>query len=131
MSPEISEHSFEDAVECGLLRYGPDACLEGGAALQEQPEPWGDLSTGGYRRRLPEKYDRALCLIPRDVVDFVLAIQPKEWLRLTEHYGAAVRERFVRRLASEIERRGSLDVLRNDIKDSSYRGILVTIGSGG
>jgi type I restriction enzyme R subunit len=34
---------------------------------------------GGYRKRLPEDYDRALCLLPRDVVDFVLATQPKEW----------------------------------------------------
>lgn len=26
MSPEISERSFEEAIECGLLEYGPDAC---------------------------------------------------------------------------------------------------------
>jgi hypothetical protein len=26
MSPEISERSFEDAIECALLEYGPDAC---------------------------------------------------------------------------------------------------------
>jgi hypothetical protein len=50
------------------------------------------------------EYDRALCLIPRDAVDFVLATQPKSWQRLSEHYGAAVRERFVKRLASEIEK---------------------------
>ena len=24
MTTEISEHSFEDAIECGLLRFGPD-----------------------------------------------------------------------------------------------------------
>src|SRR5262249_2060170 len=57
-------------------------------------------------------------LIPRDVVDFVLATQPKKWRRLSEHYGAAVKERLVRRVASEIERRGALDVLRNGIRDS-------------
>ena len=121
MSPEIFEHSFEDAIECGLLRYGPDACPEGGAGLQEQPEPWGEMPPGGYCRRLTEEYDRALCLIPRDIADFVLATQPKEWRRLSEHYGAAVRERFVRRLASEIERRGALDVLRNGIRDSGVK----------
>jgi hypothetical protein len=121
MSPVVSEHSFENAIECGLLRYGPDACPEGGAGLQERPEPWGEMPPGGYRRRMPEDYDRALCLIPRDVVDFVLATQPKEWRRLSEHYGAAVRERFVGRLASEIERRGSLDVLRNGIRDSGVK----------
>ena len=121
MSPETSEHSFEDAIECGLLRYGLDACTEGGVGLQDPPEPWGDMPPGGYRRRLPEEYDRAPCLIPRDVVDFVLATQPKEWRRLTEHYGTAVRERLVGRLASEIERRGALDVLRNGIRDSGVK----------
>ena len=121
MSPEISEHCFEDTIECGLLRYGPDACPEGGVGLREAAEPWADMPPGGYHRRLPEEYDRALCLIPRDVVDFVLATRPKEWRRLSEHYGSAVRERFVRRLASEIERRGALDVLRNGIRDSGVK----------
>src|SRR6516162_5705035 len=121
MTPEIYEHSFEDAIECGLLRYGPDACPEGGAGLHEPVPPWTEMPPGGYRKRLPEDYDRTLCLISRDVVDFVLATQPKEWLRLAEHFGSAVKERFVRRLASEIERRGALDVLRNGIKDSGVR----------
>src|SRR5207253_9979605 len=101
MNPDVSEHSFEDAIECGLLRHGPDACPEGGVGFHEPAEPWGGVSTGGYRKRLPEDYDRTLCLIPRDVVDFVLATQPKEWRRLTEHCGSAVRGRFVGRVAPE------------------------------
>lgn len=121
MSPDIYEHCFEDAIECGLLRFGPDACLESGGGFQEPVPPWSDMPPGGYHRRLPDDYDRELCLISRDVVDFVLATQPKEWLRLAEHYGTAVKERFVRRLASEIDRRGALDVLRNGIKDSGIK----------
>jgi hypothetical protein len=81
MSPEVSEHSFEDAIECGLLRYGPDACPEGGGGLREPVPPWAEMPPGGYRKRLPEDFDRALCLIPRDVVDFVLATQPKASLK--------------------------------------------------
>src|SRR5439155_18899544 len=106
---------------CGLLRYGPDACTEGATGLHEPTAPWGGMPPGGYLKRLSEDYDRALCLIPRDVVDFVLATQPKEWRKLTEHHGSAVKERFVRRLASEIERRGALDVLRSGIKDSGVK----------
>ncbi len=121
MSPDIYEHSFEDAIECGLLRYGPNACPEGRGGLQEPVPPWTEMPPGGYLRRHPQDYDRALCLIPRDVVDFVLATQPKEWLRLQEHYGTAVKERFLRRLASEIERRGALDVLRNGLRDSGVK----------
>ncbi|MFI5020068.1 MAG: RNA-binding domain-containing protein [Alphaproteobacteria bacterium] len=121
MSPKISERSFEEAIEAGLLQYGPDAYPGQVTGLRETPAPYGETPPGGYRRRRPENYDRALCLLPRDVVDFVLATQPREWQKLAQHYGAAVREQFVKRLAAEIERRGALDVLRNGIKDSGCK----------
>ena len=118
MSPEISEHSFEGAIECGLLRFGRDACPEGGMGFQEPVPPWSDMPPGGYLKRLPEDYDRVLCLISRDVVDFVLATQPKEWEKLKQHHGTNVRQQFLKRLSSEIGRRGALDVLRTGIRDS-------------
>ena len=121
MSPEISERSFEQAIECALLQYGPDASAGDSMAVREPPATYGEAPPGGYRRRSPDDYDRTLCLLPRDVVDFVLATQPKEWQKLTQHHGAAVREQFLKRLASEIERRGALDVLRNGIKDSGCK----------
>src|SRR5688572_11250249 len=113
MSPEISERAFEEAIECGLLQYGPDACAGDGMALRETPAPYGENPPGGYRRRNPEEYDRVLCLLPRDVMDFVLATQPKEWKKLEQHHGAGVKAQFFRRLSDEIGRRGALDVLRN------------------
>jgi hypothetical protein len=61
---------------------------------------------------------RTLCLLPRDVVDFVLATQPREWQKLAQHHGAAVKEQLIARVAAEIGRRGALDVLRIGIKDS-------------
>jgi len=121
MSPEVSERSFEEAIECGLLQHGPDACAGEANAVRETPPPFGDTPPGGYRKRKPEDYDRTLCLLPRDVVDFVLATQPKEWQKLGQHHGSAVKEQFLRRLAAEIERRGALDVLRNGIKDSGCK----------
>ncbi len=122
MSPEISERSFEQAIECALLQYGPDACAgEANTVREAPPPPYSDTPPGGYRSRKPEDYDRALCLLPRDVVDFVLATQPKEWKKLEQHYGPAVRGQFLRRLAAEIERRGALDVLRSGLKDSGCK----------
>ncbi len=121
MSPEISERAFERAIECALLQYGPDACAGDASAVRETPPPYGENPPGGYRRRRLEDYDRALCLLPRDAVDFVLATQLKEWKKLEQHHGAAVREQFLKRLASEIERRGALDVLRNGLKDSGCK----------
>ncbi len=121
MSPDISERSFEEAIECGLLEHGPDACVGYASAVHETLAPYGGTPPGGYRKRRPEDYDRALCLLPRDVADFVLATQPKEWKKLEQHHGAAVREQFLKRLAAEIERRGALDVLRNGIRDSGCK----------
>ena len=122
MSPEISERSFEDAIECGLLRHGPDACARETAVIRETPPPYGETPPGGYGKRRPEDYDPSLSLIPRDVLDFILATQPKEWQRLA---GASRRqrcgERFLKRLSLEIERRGALDVLRNGVKDSGMQ----------
>ena len=87
-------------------------------AVHEPPSAYGSRQPGGYRKHGHEEYDRALCLLSSDVLDFVFATQPKEWEKLKQHHGANVREQFLKRLASEIGRRGALDVLRSGIKDS-------------
>ncbi len=121
MSLEVSERSFEDAIEYGLLQDGPDASPGDAPVVRETPAPYGDGVPGGYRKRSPQEYDRTLCLIPKDTFDFVLATQPKEWQRLKQHHGAEVKDRFLKRVSREIERRGTLDVLRNGIKDSGCK----------
>lgn len=121
MTPEISERSFEEAIQCGLLQNGPDACAGDSTTVRETAPPYGENVPGGYRKRTLQDYDRALCLIPSDVTDFVLATQPKEWGRLKQHHGAEVKERFLARLSKEIARRGALDVLRNGVKDSGCK----------
>src|SRR2546425_2715195 len=118
---DISERSFEDAIECGLLQSGPDACPGEVPTFRQTSPLYGDAAPGGYLKRRADEYDRGLCLVPRDVVDFVLATQPKEWERLKQHHGAAVREEFLKRLPAEIARRGALDVLRTGLKDSGCK----------
>ena len=118
MSPGVSERTFEEAIECGLLQHGQDACAEDARAVRETWAPYGETVPGGYRRHTPQDYDRGLCLIRRDALDFILAIQPKEWDRLKQHHGAEVKERFLKRLSRAIEWRGTLDVLRHGVKDS-------------
>jgi len=121
MSPEVSERSLEAAIEEALLQHGPNGQAQWANGVRESPPPYGEYVPGRYLKRLREDYDRSLCLIARDVIDFILATQPKEWGRLKEHHGADVRERFLKRLSSEIERRGALDVLRNGVKDSGCK----------
>ena len=62
---EVSERSFEKTIECGLLRYGPDACVGEGAGVREEAAPYGEFPPGGFRKRRPEEYDRSLCLVFR------------------------------------------------------------------
>jgi type I restriction enzyme R subunit len=123
MSPEVSERAFEAAIERALLRFGPDAlpAENGEATLETETEPFAGFAPGGYLRRTDSDYDRGLCLLPRDVVDFVLATQPKEWAKLKQHHGGEVKARFLARLASEIGRLGVLHVLRHGIRDSGCR----------
>ena len=114
MQVEVSERAFEDAIEACLLQNG-----EG--LIGEEPGSYLDPTPGGYRKRTSEDYDRSLCLIPEDVLDFVLVTQPQEWQRLSQHHGSAVEEQFLKRLASEIARRGAHDVLRHGIRDMGCR----------
>jgi type I restriction enzyme, R subunit len=114
---DISEKSLEQTIEATLLAGGPDA-YPGGEGLAVEPLDTYENAPGGYRKRRPEDYKKEICLDPGMVIDFVLATQPKVWERLKQHHGSEVKERFLRRLSVEIERRGTLDVLRNGIKDS-------------
>ena len=116
--PDVSERRFEDAIETALLAGGPDAPGTFGAVAQPVIRGYGEGLPGGYNRRTTKDYDAALCLVPRDTLAFVLATQPKEWQKLTQHHGTDVKEKFLKRLAREIEQRGALDVLRQGIKDS-------------
>jgi type I restriction enzyme R subunit len=122
MTARVSEQKFEEAIERALLENGPDAYPGDATAVREPAALYGEESVpGGYLKRSPHDYNRALCLIPKDAIDFLLATQPKEWQKLRQHYGAEVKERFLSRLSREIARRGTLDVLRKGLKDSGCK----------
>ena len=114
MYVNVSERAFEEAIEACLLRGS-----EG--LIGEERSSYLDIKPGGYHKRTSEEYDRSLCLIPKDVLDFVLATQPQEWQKLSQHHGELVENQFLKRLASEIARRGALDVLRSGIRDMGCR----------
>jgi type I restriction enzyme, R subunit len=118
---DYSEKNFEATIERVLLSGGLDGGPEAAGVAYETSPPYGNFAPGGYRTRKPEVYDRALCLDPSTVLDFVYATQPKEWDKLKQQHGAEVKARFLKRLASEIGRRGTLDVLRHGIKDSGCK----------
>jgi type I restriction enzyme R subunit len=117
---DYSEKSFEASIEEALLTGGPDAELEG-SVLRERRVAFGDLVPGGYHKRESRDYDRDQCLIPRDVLSFLYATQPKEWERFKKMHGDEARDRLLRRLASKVGRRGTLAVLRRGIKCDGCR----------
>ncbi|MBN1265306.1 MAG: type I restriction endonuclease subunit R [Anaerolineales bacterium] len=75
------------------------------------------LLQSGYLQRSPTDYDRELCLIPDELLHFLQQSQPEELERLQRHYGNDLQQKLCDRLASVIQKRGTLDVLRKGFKD--------------
>lgn len=75
------------------------------------------LVDNGYVERLPDNYNQALFLDIEILLNFVKSTQPEEWEKLKEQYPGNTEEIFLKRVSSEIGKRGTLDVLRNGIKD--------------
>jgi type I restriction enzyme R subunit len=63
-------------------------------------------------------YQKFQCLDWAILLEFITATQPDTWKALEKQHGtASVGDKFLQRLTREIERRGTLDVLRRGIKD--------------
>ena len=90
--PTYREENFEDHIEAHLNR-------------------------SGYRSRQPADYDKYLCLIPDETLQFIRGAQPKEYQKLERQYGAETPGRLLNRVDKAIESRGVLDVLRKGVKD--------------
>ena len=79
------------------------------------------LAVSGYEVLSRDGYDKSLCLIPSEVVTFIRETQPKAWEALERQYGADTERNVLSRLSREIERWGTLHVLRNGIKDRGQK----------
>ncbi len=75
------------------------------------------LLSSGYNKRLAGDYDKDLCLIAADAVEFIRNTQLDEYEKLEAQYGTATPIKIVQRLAAEVGKRGVLDVLRKGFKD--------------
>jgi len=75
------------------------------------------LSTG-YHQRGNKNYNRASCLDPELTLKFIIDTQEREWKKFKRVYGDDTERKFFYRLVSEIERKGTINVLRNGFKDA-------------
>ena len=103
---DVSEKDFEASIEANLLHDPLSNGPKDVSALAD--ESTGAYLSGGYRRRERTDYDKELCLIPKDVVSFIQATQPKEWQKMTAQHGADAKPMVLKRLASEIHKKGNI-----------------------
>lgn len=75
------------------------------------------LLASGYIRRTSAEYDKALCLIPEETIDFIKTSQPKAYERLQKQYGDETSDRLLARISRQLNRYGALNVLRKGLKD--------------
>ena len=78
----------------------------------------------GYTSTDFHEYDRSLCLIKDQVIDFIKTTQPEKWERLTEIYDLGTENKILSRISSEVSKRGIVDVLRNPVVD---RGVYLNL----
>ena len=75
------------------------------------------LLNSGFKSHSTNSYDKSLCLVPDEVLQFIQESQPKTYKKLENQYGSQTSEKLLKRLSSEIESRGVIEVLRNEIKE--------------
>jgi len=93
---KVDERLFEDAIEQFLLEHG------------------------GYLRSFPSNFYPVLGLDTSELFAFIGATQVKAWNSLLGRYGNdpnAAQRGFAKRLATELDNRGTVDVLRHGVTD--------------
>ena len=79
------------------------------------------LLDSDYHKRLPEDYDKDLCLIPNEVIHFIQSTQFDEYENLVKQYGKDTPNKICYRLSEEIKKWGTLHVLRKGFKDRGQK----------
>ena len=75
------------------------------------------LNQSEYRSLQSTDYDKSLCLIHDEVLQFIQDTQPDVYQRLERQYGADTPQKLLDRLSRQVASRGVLDVLRKGFKD--------------
>jgi len=82
------------------------------------------LLDGGYERSNPANFDATVGIDAAELFTFIGETQVKEWEQIISRYGGdadKAQRSFVNRLGKEIDRRGTIAVLRDGIKDQQIK----------
>ena len=75
------------------------------------------LNQSGYRSLKSSRYDKPLCLIPNETLQFIQDTQLEAYQKLERQYGEETSVKLLDRISKQIASRGVLDVLRKGVKD--------------
>jgi type I restriction enzyme, R subunit len=75
------------------------------------------LVSTGYKSRGTNCFNKASCLDPELTLKFIMDTQEKTWKKFQKVYGDDAEKKFFYRLVNEIDKKGSINVLRNGFKD--------------
>jgi len=70
-----------------------------------------------YSEKDNSVYDKDLCLIPEDIIEFIKDTQKEKYDALATQYGSAVDTKIVERIAEEVRKRKTLEVMREKVRD--------------
>ena len=74
------------------------------------------LIQSGYDSIDPTLYDKSLCLISTKLLDFIKSTQEKTYQKLEHQFGTETEPKLIKKVSTEIESRGVIDVLRKGVK---------------
>lgn len=102
-----SEQLFEDEIATWLTTHGGYAIAKNDAAQGDQPD-----------------FNTTLGLDTAELYSFIGLTQGDQWAELVRRYGGnqtRTQQRFAERLATELDRRGVVDVLRHGVTDQGVQ----------
>src|SRR5882672_8002779 len=79
------------------------------------------LLSNGWLKGDDKNYDKALALYPIDLIAFVKETQPAEWEKFRTWHNGDTEQMFLSRVADQLDRHGTLHVLRHGFKDRDAR----------
>lgn len=75
------------------------------------------IDNQGFIKRNSSDYDKLLCIDKEKLIAFVVSTQPDRWEKLKDQHGDDVSKMFIKRIKDEVDKRGTIDVLRRGVKD--------------
>lgn len=79
------------------------------------------LLAHGWIKGTDQKYDKAHALYPDDLLAFVQRTQPVEWEKFRKWHNGDTERVFLDRIAEQLDKHGTLHVLRHGFKDRDAR----------